>query len=211
MASARLIKAFEKEGFFLEFPAYSSKEELIIEILKENNPRMNLGLPLFLIRPFDYKEIIKEINKEHKKELDKAIIISERIYAKEKIENNLKEIIKENNIDSFFQKKEKKEIEKEFDNFYSVFKEAKLEESNKGQKMIEKQSKLRLNLDLNKSLKTLFSPAKIRIMEKIFNHQLLTNTELKYYYKAISNINKSVLNPGVEDYLRIIELSKKNT
>ncbi|MEK6836415.1 MAG: hypothetical protein AABX94_01970 [Nanoarchaeota archaeon] len=70
-------------------------------------------------------------------------------------------------------------------------------------------NKLRLTLDLNKDLKVLFSPAKIRIMEKIFNHEKLTNTELKYYYKAVSSINKAVLNPGLSDYLRIIEMTKK--
>ena len=47
-------------------------------------------------------------------------------------------------------------------------------------------------------------------MEKIFNHEKLTNTELKYYYKSISNINKATLNPQLENYLRIIETTKKN-
>ena len=37
MPSAKLIKALEREGFFLEFPGYSSKEGLIAEILKEDN------------------------------------------------------------------------------------------------------------------------------------------------------------------------------
>jgi len=46
-------------------------------------------------------------------------------------------------------------------------------------------------------------------MEKIFNHEKLSNTELKYYYRSISNINKAVLTPALSNYLRIIEISKK--
>jgi hypothetical protein len=90
-----------------------------------------------------------------------------------------------------------------------LFREAKLKTSQKEQNLIEKQAKLRLNLDLNKSLTILFSPAKIKIMEKIFNHEKLTNTELKYYYKAISSIDKAVLTPALQDYLKIIEITKK--
>jgi hypothetical protein len=37
----------------------------------------------------------------------------------------------------------------------------------------------------------------------------LTNTELKYYYKAISSIDKAVLTPALQDYLKIIEITKK--
>ncbi len=43
MISARLIKDPEREGFSLEFPGYESNEERIIEILRENNPRLNLN------------------------------------------------------------------------------------------------------------------------------------------------------------------------
>ena len=204
MASAKLIKSLEKKGFFLQFPEYNSLEEEIIEILKESNLRILLSLPLLLKEDIDYKKICLRLNKEQKENFDKAILISEKIYKQELIENNLKRIIKENSIKTKFK-------DNEFNNFYSAFKEAQLNAEKSEQKILEKQAKLRLNLNLNKDLKNLFSPAKIRIMEKIFNHEKLSNTELKYFYKAISNINKSVLNPTLQDYLRIIEMTKKYT
>jgi hypothetical protein len=202
MTSAKLIKTLEKEGFFLEFPSYDSIEEIIIEIIKEGKERLNASLTLFLNNHIDYRKIIGKLNIQQKKELDKIIFISEKIYTKENINNETKKTINENHIKSSFTKEE-------FNNFYDSFKEAQLRKNNYEQKIIEKQSKLRLNLDLNKSLTVLFSPAKIKIMEKIFNHQKLTNTELKYYYRAISNIDKSILNPSLQDYLRVIEITRK--
>ena len=202
MAGAKLIKALERRGFFLEFPDYDSPEDAIIEILRENNPRILLSLPLFLKEEFEYRKIYSKLNPSQKKEFGKAILISEKICKKENIANNLGKLIKKEKIKNKFSKKE-------FEEFYNSFKESKINSEKKEQKTIEKQSKLRLNLDLNKCLNTLFSPAKIRIMKKIFNHEKLTNTELKYYYRAISNINKAVLNPDIADYLRIIEITKK--
>ena len=202
MPSAKLIKALEKEGFFLEFPEYYSNEEIVFEILKEDNPRITLCLPLFLRKGIDYKTISSKLNPKKRKELNRAIAISDKIYKKEKIENTLSGIIKQNRIKVNFS-------EQEFKEFYDSFKESRARLKENEQKIIEKQSKLRLNLDLNKCMSVLFSPAKIKIMEKIFNHKLLTNTELKYYYKSISNINKAVLNPNLQDYLRIIEITKK--
>jgi len=202
MTSAKLIKSLEKKGFFLEFPSYASEEEIITEILKENNARINLSLPLFLDFSFDYKKIISSLNSSQKKDFNQIILISDKIYKKESIKNNLCRTIKNNKIKEKF-------LDSEFNEFYSSFKESLFNQDRKEQKIIEKQSKLRLNLDLNKDIETLFSPAKIRIMKKIFNHETLTNTELKYYYRAISKINKAVLNPGLQDYLRIIEISKK--
>ena len=61
MISAKLIKDLEREGFSLEFPSYESNEERILEILKENNPRLNLAMPLLLQYKFDYKEIINKL------------------------------------------------------------------------------------------------------------------------------------------------------
>ncbi|HIJ14096.1 TPA: hypothetical protein HA371_05105 [Candidatus Woesearchaeota archaeon] len=203
MASAKLIKSLERKGFILEFPEYGSLEEEIIEIIKTDNPRLALSLPLLLMEKFDYMKTCSRLNALEKKEFDKAILISEKIYKKENIPNTLNALIKINKIKSKFSSDE-------FNEFYTIFKESHLNREQSEQKTIEKQSKLRLNLNLNKDLKTLFSPAKIRIMEKIFNHEKLTNTELKYYYKSISNINKATLNPQLENYLRIIETTKKN-
>jgi hypothetical protein len=202
MLSAKLIKSLENKGFFLEFPPYENKEDIIIEILKENNPRITASLILFLDVPLDYKKITKKLTKEGIKQLNKFILISEKIYKKENVQSDLNRIIKENKIKSLYPKTE-------FDNTYDLFKEARLKSNQTEQNLIEKQAKLRLNLDLNKSLAILFSPAKIKIMEKIFNHEKLTNTELKYYYKAISNIDKAVLTPALQDYLKIIEITKK--
>ena len=62
MISAKLIKDLEREGFSLEFPSYESNEERIMEILKENNQRLNLAIPLLLRHRFDYKKIINKLN-----------------------------------------------------------------------------------------------------------------------------------------------------
>ena len=204
MISAKLIKSLEKQGFLLEFPGYNSPEEIIIEILKENNPRIFPSLSFFLKEEFGYPKIYSKLTSSQKKEFDKAILISEKIYRNKNINNSLKELIKREKIKRNFSKKE-------FEETYAAFKEAQINAEKKEQKIIEKQSRLRLNLNLNKSLQVLFSPAKIRIMEKIFNHEELTNTELKYYYRSISSINKAVLNSALQDYLNIIEITKKNT
>ena len=152
---------------------------------------------------FNYQTIVSQILREEKRLFDEAILISEALYEKEHIEHTLGEVIRKNNLRAKFS-------EKQFEEFYSSFREARLARNREEQKSIEKQSRLRLNLDLNNSLRVLFSPAKIRILNKIFNHELLTNTELKYYYRAISNINKSVLNVSLQSYLRVIEMSKKH-
>ena len=106
MASAKLIKSLEKKGFFLQFPEYNSLEEEIIEILKESNLRILLSLPLLLKEDIDYKKICLRLNKEQKENFDKAILISEKIYKQELIENNLKRIIKENSIKTKFKDKQ---------------------------------------------------------------------------------------------------------
>lgn len=204
MPEAKLIKALEREGFFLEFPGYQSREELITDVLRESNDRLLLSLPLLLRGSFGYRKIVSQVAKEEKRLLDKAILISEKIYRKENIKSELKAIIKENKIRVRFSKSE-------FDEFYTAFREAQLTRNREEQKNMEKQSQLRLNLDLQKSLRALFSPAKLRIMNTIFNHQLLTNTELKYYYKAISPLNKAILNRSLQDYVRVIGIAKKHT
>ncbi len=202
MPSAKLIKALENRGFYLDFPTYGSSEEIIIEILKEHNSRLNYSIPILLIDKIDYKKIQYKLDINQKREFDKIILISKKIYKKESISSRINDLIKEHNIKEKFS-------DQEFKNYYGAFEESRMKADEKTQEIIKKQSKLRLNLDLNKSLVVLFSPAKIRIMSKIFNHEKLSNTELKYYYKSISNINKAVLNPSIQDYLRNIELSKK--
>jgi hypothetical protein len=202
MLSAKLIKALEKKGFFLEFPDYNSLEELIIDIIKENNKRLNLSLSLLLKEHIDYTRIRSNLDASRLKEFNKIILISKKIYNVEGVSNNLIEIINKTKINGKFS-------DSEFKEYYDSFKESVLSSLKEEQKTIEKQSKLRLNLDFNKSLQILFSPAKIRIMKKIFNHEAITNTELKYYYRSISNINKAVLNLSLQDYLRIVEITRK--
>ncbi|MBS3073610.1 hypothetical protein J4465_02350 [Candidatus Pacearchaeota archaeon] len=203
--SAKLIKSLERKGFSLEFPEYNSNEEIILDIIKQHNLRLNLSIPIFLKERINYKEIIKKLSILEKKEFDKILLISYKIYKQEQLLDaleNLNKIIKENKIPSDFSINE-------FKKYSDSFKESQIKSENEEQEIIRKQSKLRLNLDLNKSLSTLFSPAKIKIMDKIFNHQKLSNTELKYYYRAISNINRATLNPDLREYLRIIEITKK--
>ncbi len=202
MADARLIKALEREGFFLEFPLYQSQEEIITAILKDGNPRILPSLPLFLRSSFNYAKVISRISKRERKVFDKAIGISARIYRKEKIEGRLRELIRKHGIKARF-------TEGEFKEFYEAYQEAQLKKRGEEQREIEEQSRLRLRLDLQESLQTLFSPAKLRIMEAIFNHRPLSNTELKYYYKAISPINRAVLNKALQGYLQVIENVKK--
>ena len=62
MISVKLIKDLEREGFSLDFPSYDSNEDRIIDILREDNQRLNLAIPLILRYEFDYKKIISKLN-----------------------------------------------------------------------------------------------------------------------------------------------------
>jgi hypothetical protein len=200
MISAKLIKDLEKEGFRLDFPGYDSNTERIIEVLKENNPRLNLAIPLLLRYTFDYKIIIKRADKAT---FDRIIIISNRIFKLEKMDNmNIKEIIKENNIGC--------EIKKdEFDYYYGSFKA--FLENRKGQEeeIFREQTLIRGRLNTNQALTEIFAPGQLRIMDKIFHHEPLTNTELKYYYRAIRPRILAMLNDDMRRYARIIDSVRK--
>lgn len=199
MISAKLIKDLEKRGFSLDFPSYGSIEEEIIEIMKEKNSRLYLALPILLMERFDYSLIKRKLDKNSLKEFNKILLITNKIFESEGIDNShLKEIRISLKVD-------KKEIKYYSDSFKEYLKTS--EKSNEN--ILKEQITIRSKLNTNKALAELFAPAKIRIMEKIFSHSALTNTELKYYYKAIRPIIHAVLNEEMKDYLKIIESVKK--
>lgn len=208
MISAKLIKELEREGFSLDFPSYESNEERIIEILKENNPRLNLAMPLLLRHGFDYKDIINKLKlmklgSKLIKDFKKITIISSRIFEFEGIDNReLKVIIKENKIKEKIRKEE-------FQYYYNSFKEFTRKGEDDDESYLKEQIKIRGKLNINKALSNIYSPGKLRIMDKIFNHEPLTNTELKYYYKSIRPLNLAILNDDMQKYVRIIESIRK--
>lgn len=203
MISAKLIKSLEKEGFSLEFPDYASNEEKIRAILKEENERLLLALPLLLQYEFDYATIISKLKPQQIKIFNKLIIIANTIFEKEKIDNaHLLLIIQKHH---FARKIQKEEFAYYYDNF-NYFQKNK--EGEKEKKLIA-QTDIRSKLNLNQSLSTIFSPGKERIMEKIFNHEPLSNTELKYYYRSIRPLLQAILNENLRNYAGIIEATKK--
>lgn len=208
MISAKLIKSLEKEGFELAFPNYDSNENRIIDILKENNERLFLAIPLLLQYDFSYDYIIKELKKIKNsklliKQFNKTIISSQKIFSLENISNKqIKKIIKENKIDEKISKEE-------FNYYFDAFQNSTKNKERNAEELFQEQIKIRGKLNTNKALSTIFSPAKIRIMDKIFNHELLTNTELKYYYRSIRPLINSILNENLQKYIRLVESSKK--
>lgn len=203
MIPAKLIKDLEKKGFELEFPSYASNEEEITEILKTENQRLYLAIPLLLQQKIDYKQIINKLNIKLKKELNKIIIISNKIFKSEGIDNkHLKTLIKEYKIRADVTKTELKY-------YHNSFKDAIRRTGKPEEKIFEEQVKIRGKLDTNKALSNIFSPGKLKIMDKIFNHEQLTNTELKYYYRSIRPLILSILNENLQKYVRIIESVKK--
>lgn len=207
MISARLIKNLEPEGFALDFPGYASNEERIMEILKENNERLLLALPLLFQYPFDYEFIRKEIgNRRPMKTLNRIILITENIFKKEgKFDIPLHHLQKITSKYSLHQKIS----EEEFKYYYGSFIESKRRKGKTEEKTLEKEINIRGRLNLNKALSILYSPGKLRIMQKIFNHEPLTNTELKYYYRSIRPLILAILNENLQKYARLIESTKK--
>lgn len=201
MITARLIKDLEKKGFNLNFPSYSSNEEEIIEILKEKNERLYLAIPLLLQGEFDYKKIIKELDIKSIRKFNEIILITYKLFKLEDIDNNhIKKIIKVFNI--------KVKIN-QFQYYYDSFKESIGNIKENKETVLEEQIKIREKLNTNKALLNIFSPGKIKIMDKIFNHEALTNSELKYYYRSIRPLILSILNENLQKYVRIIESIKK--
>lgn len=201
MISAKLIKNLEKKGFNLDFPGYSSNEEEIIEILKGKNERLYLAIPLLLQNEFDYKKIITKLDAKSIKEFNQIILITDKIFRMENINDSyLKKIIKEFNIKSKIN---------QFQYYYDSFKEAIRNIKEDKEEILEEQIKSRGKLNTNKALLAIFAPGKIKIMNKIFNHESLTNSELKYYYRSIRPLILAILNETLQKYVRIIESTKK--
>lgn len=203
MISAKLIKDLEKKGFRLDFPSYDSNEEEILDILGTNNQRLYLAIPLLLKEKFDYKKIINKLNLEKRKDFNKIIIITSRIFRAESIDNNyIPNIIKKNHI-------KEKINENEFQYYYDSFKDSVRNIKEGSEEILKEQIRIRGKLNTNKALSNMFSPGKLRIMNKIFNHEPLTNTELKYYYKSIRPLILSILNENLQKYIRIVESTRK--
>ncbi|MFH1637690.1 MAG: hypothetical protein ABIB71_04680 [Candidatus Woesearchaeota archaeon] len=207
------MKEIEKEGFKLDFPSYDSNEDKILEILNENNLRLNLALPLLLRHKFDYEKIILRLSKDRPthtrsimaKNFNKIILISNKIFLEEKIENeHLQKIIDKHKL-------KEKISENEYRYFYDSFKEFTRKSDEDSEEKLRKQLKLRGTLNTNLALSAIFSPGKIRIMNKIFNHISLSNTELKYYYRSIRPLSRAILNDNLQRYIRLIESNKKYT
>jgi len=208
MIPAKLMKELEKEGFSLELPGYETNEKKIIEILKENNPRLYLAIPLLLRKKIDYKKITSALKKRKDgkiltKEFNSIIAIAIRIFKEENIDNkHLQKIILENNI------KEQPQTS-ELNYYHGAFTEALRSKEKTKEEDLEEEIRLRGKLNTNKALAEIYAPAKRRIMKKIFNHEKLTDTELKYYYRAIRPISRAILNDNLQKYLHLIENTKK--
>jgi len=210
MIPAKLIKDLEKIGFQLDFPAYKTNEDRLFEILKTNYQRLFLAIPLLLQYHFDYDIIINKLASLNKQEADrlikqfnKILIITNKIFILESLNNH--DI--QNTLYKYSIKEDIKD--EEFRYYYDSFKDFSRRAIDIEDERFRENIKLRGRLNINKSLSEIFSPAKRRIMEKIFQHEKLTNTELKYYYKAISPLIHAILNESMDQYLRIIDYSKK--
>ena len=210
MIPAKLIKDLEKIGFQLDFPTYKTNEDRIFDTLKTNNQRLFLAIPLILQYNFNYDIIINKLSSLNKGEADrlikqfnKILIITNKIFILE----NLNNYDIQNTINKYSMKEDIKD--EEFRYYYDSFKDFSRRTTDIKDERFRENIKIRGKLDTNKSLSEIFSPAKRRIMEKIFQHEKLTNTELKYYYKAISPLIHAILNESMDQYLRIVDSSKK--
>jgi len=202
MISAKLIKYLEEKGFELEFPSYEP-EEAIIKILKSNNERLELAIPLLLMEEINIDYLLKKLSKEEKNKLKEIIQIT-KIIEKENKLNILNDDLRKISI-----KKSKKELKtrKEYfeQHLLGFLKNKEQIEKNE----LERSISIRKQPNIITDLKILFSPKKIEIMEKIFNIKPLTKTELEYYYRSIAPILKALMNQNLKDYAEIILKTKK--
>ena len=165
------------------------------------NLRLNLAIPLLLRGEFNYLKIIKKIP--DRGDFDKIILISFEIFKKFKINSDyISSLIKSEKI-------KVKISESEFNYYYDSFKESNRKISRKEEDSFKEQIGLRKGLDINQALAKIFSPGKIRIMKKIFNHEKLSNTELKYYYRSIKPLILAISNDDMKSYLNIVGSTKK--
>ena len=56
MPKYEIMKSLEREGFHLDYPETYSNEDKIIELLKEDEKRLLLAIPLILEKGIDYKK-----------------------------------------------------------------------------------------------------------------------------------------------------------
>jgi hypothetical protein len=203
MISAKLVKDLEKRGFELDFPGFGSTEEELLEIIRSGNPRFFLAIPILLREPFDYVALCRKLSRGERSLFNRMVLIANAIFRLEKIENaHLAEDIRRYKI--------KGKIDKgELGRYHSAFKETLQRSLRAKEAALDEQAGLRDRLGTNKALSSIFSPGKMRIMEKIFNHEPLTNTELKYYYRSIRPLIGSILNDSLQKYCRTIWSAKK--
>lgn len=202
MISAKLIKNLEKLGFSLDFPGYASNDELIMEIFRLNNPRLDEAIPIILKEGFSYDTLSKKLPSNLKNKLDRMIAISAKIYEKLGIPSDLPGLMSSKKI---FPKITSNELE----HYYDIFAESMDRASLLKEGMSGEELEIRSKLNTAQALSIIFSDGKMRIMDKIFNHKELSNTELKYYYRAIRPLCRAILNENLQKYARIIESSKK--
>ncbi|MDP7116399.1 MAG: hypothetical protein QF915_05045 [Candidatus Woesearchaeota archaeon] len=201
MISAKLIEELKNYGFELDFPRYYSIEELISQILKQKNQRLYAAIPLLLRKPIDMEKI--QATSSAMNAFKQIILITKQIYKKERIDHGqIDQLIKMYGIKG-------KIPEDTFNYYHSAFKIAKEKKNRFEDEHLKTSIGQRQQMQMNQALETIYAPAKIRILKNIFEHKKLTNTELKYYYKAIRPISKAILNETLRDYLRIIESVKK--
>lgn len=193
MLSAKALKQLEIEGFEIIFQS-EPKEKIFLEVFQENNPRLDLALPLLLADSnFNYK-ILEKI-KENK--LKKILAITKNIFEEEGIINeNFSKICQKIGLHPYT--KEEKEY------FHSHFIEFQKNKEAREKLHIDIKAKIELNKDIAK----LFAPGKRKILQKISNYEPLTNTELKYYYRAIRPLIKTLLSEEIRNYAKAIDSIK---